>query len=115
MKLDLEFDEQKLTKAVVDQVVQAVKDEFHKLFPRLRREDFDGNPNMRYGEAISPAPKDPYSTGGVAFTTERTIPLQEEKPNSGVVVVTTPVQPSWTLCNNESVSVDERDHPVRCQ
>lgn len=46
MKVDINFDEQPLIKALIDNVIQEIKDEFHKLFPRLRREDMD-NPMLR--------------------------------------------------------------------
>lgn len=35
------FDETVLAKAVVDQVVQAIQEEFHKIFPRLRRDEIE--------------------------------------------------------------------------
>ena len=41
MKVEVEFDEQPLIKAIIDNIIAEIEAEFHKLFPRLRRGELD--------------------------------------------------------------------------
>lgn len=56
MQVNVNFDEKVLIDTVITQVVQAIKDELHNLFPRLRRDEVEDITNQLYRTGTIPPP-----------------------------------------------------------